>query len=133
MHTLHRGRGRYIIIHVDEKHGEETARIENFVVGHDIHKGERLQWMVEGGKYKASFLLPDHEDDMKSEGLLISEVYTSWGRTPQQRTIVLTLGHQTVVPGFEFSDHDFMPASSLPELVSEAQAKELQWLLSKSR
>lgn len=82
MHTLHRGRGRYIVIHVDEEHGEEKARIETFVVGHDIHKGERLQWMVEGGKYKASFLLPDHEDDMKSEGLLISEVYTSWGRTP---------------------------------------------------
>jgi predicted cupin superfamily sugar epimerase len=81
MHTLHRGRGRYIIIHVDEKHGEETARIESFVVGYDIHKGERLQWMVEGGKYKASFLLPDHEDDMESDGLLISEVYDSWGST----------------------------------------------------
>jgi len=82
MHTLHRGPGRYIVIHVDEEHGEEKARIETFVVGHDIHKGERLQWMVEGGKHKAIFLLPDHEDDMKSEGLLISEVYTSWGRTP---------------------------------------------------
>jgi len=82
MHTLHRGRGRYIVIHADEKHGEEKARIETFVVGHDINKGERLQWMVEGGKYKASFLLPDHGDDMESEGLLISEVNASWNSTP---------------------------------------------------
>lgn len=48
MHTLHRGPGRYIVIHVDEKHDEETTRIESFFVGHDIHKGERLQCMVEG-------------------------------------------------------------------------------------
>ena len=77
MHTLHRGRGRYVIIHDHEKHGEEKARIETFVVGHDIRKGDQLQWMVEGGKYKASFLLPDHGDDIASEGLLISEVHAS--------------------------------------------------------
>ena len=29
---------------------------------------------VEGGKYKASFLLPDEEGDSESEGLLISEI-----------------------------------------------------------
>lgn len=38
--------------------------------------------MVEGGKYKASFLLLDHERDLKSEGLLIIEVYASWGSNP---------------------------------------------------
>ncbi|CAF9941010.1 hypothetical protein IMSHALPRED_002250 [Imshaugia aleurites] len=109
MHTLHRGRGRYVIIHGDEREEGERARVETFVVGHDVHDGERLQWLVEGGKYKASFLLPDKEGESESEGLLISE---------------------TVVPGFEFSDHNFMPPETLPELLSDQQADELRWLLS---
>ena len=74
VHTLHRGRGRYVIIHADEKEKGHTARIETFVVGHDIENGERLQWVVEGGKYKASFLLPDEDGRSESGGLLISEV-----------------------------------------------------------
>lgn len=74
MHTLHRGRGRYVIIHGDKEKEGEKARVETFVVGHDIHSGERLQWLVEGGKYKASFLLPDEKGQSESEGLLISEV-----------------------------------------------------------
>ncbi|KAL8722127.1 MAG: hypothetical protein Q9225_001320 [Loekoesia sp. 1 TL-2023] len=98
MHTLHRGRGRYVIVHADEKEDAKTAKVETFVVGQNIHAGERLQWMVEGGKYKASYLLPDKEGENQGkseEGLLISE---------------------TVVPGFEFADHDFMPASKLADL-----------------
>lgn len=75
VHTLHRGRGRYVLIHVDEVEGTSNkARVETFVVGQDIAKGERLQWVVEGGKYKASFLLPDSPDGSSSDGLLISEV-----------------------------------------------------------
>ena len=74
MHTLHRGRGRYVIIHEDETKQGEKARVETFVVGHDIHGGERVQWLVEGGKYKASFLMPDVPGGSESEGLLISEV-----------------------------------------------------------
>ena len=78
IHTLHSGRGRYVIIHADQMGWEvgDTARIETFVVGHDIHRGEKLQWIVEGGKYKASFLLPDAEGRSESEGLLISEVHS---------------------------------------------------------
>lgn len=55
--------------------GQTTARVETFVVGQDIDKGERLQWIVEGGRWKASFLLSD-DDEGKGEkgGLLISEV-----------------------------------------------------------
>lgn len=110
VHTLHKGRGRYIIIHADEvKEKGHKARIETFVVGHDIQKGERLQWIVEGGKFKASFLLPDNEDGGTAEGLLISE---------------------TVVPGFEFEDHDFMKPEMLRELVTPEQEEELRWLLS---
>jgi len=109
VHTLHKGRGRYVLIHTNEVQPGGKARIETFVVGHDIAKGERLQWIVDGDIYKASYLLPDNEESSHSEeGLLISE---------------------TVVPGFEFSDHNFMPADVLPELVSVQQAEELQWLM----
>jgi len=38
--------------------------------------------------------------------------------------------HQTVVPGFEFTDHDFMAAGLLPNLLADHQADELRWLLS---
>lgn len=101
VHTLHRGRGRYVIIH-------EDGRVETFVVGQDIAKGERLQWIVEGGKFKASFLLEDRERTGESEGLLISE---------------------TVVPGFEYFDHDFLVKKSLVDLVGGEKAKELEWLV----
>lgn len=90
VHTLHRGRGRYVIIHpVDESEGiGEKARIETFVVGQNIDKGERLQWIVEGDRWKASFLLPDEEGTGESGGLLISEVSPSRQRTAQQRSSV---------------------------------------------
>lgn len=106
VHTLHRGRGRYVLIHTDEK--GEKKRIETFVVGQNVAKGERLQWIVEGGKFKASFLLPDEEGGTTSEGLLISE---------------------TVVPGFEFCDHDFLTESALQEIVTPDEFAELKWLL----
>ncbi|MCJ1393543.1 hypothetical protein MMC18_006418 [Xylographa bjoerkii] len=109
MHTLHKGRGRYVIIHADQAENGQKARLETFVVGHNVDKGERLQWLVEGGKYKASFLLPDTEHGNESEGLLISE---------------------TVVPGFEFRDHEFLPADALHNLVTAEQENELRWLLS---
>lgn len=74
IHTLHSGRGRYVLIHVDKVDGKEKAHIETFVVGHDLAKGEKLQWIVEGGKYKATYLLPDNDETGESNGLLISEV-----------------------------------------------------------
>ncbi|KAH0280140.1 hypothetical protein KCU84_g19037, partial [Aureobasidium melanogenum] len=89
IHTLHRGRGRYVIIHADEAMPEydshsgirSKARVETFIVGQNVEEGEKLQWIVDGGKYKSSFLLPlEGEDAADNEGLLISE---------------------TVVPGFE--------------------------------
>ncbi|KAH6674316.1 RmlC-like cupin domain-containing protein [Halenospora varia] len=107
VHTLHRGRGRYVIIHADEE-GKEK-RVESFVVGQDVEKGERLQWIVEGGKFKASFLLEDVEGGRESGGLLISE---------------------TVVPGFEYCDHDFLSPEGLTELLGSEKAEQLSWLLS---
>lgn len=107
MHTLHRGRGRYVIIHADEE-GKEK-RVETFVVGQDVEKGERLQWIVEGGKFKASYLLPGEENGKESEGLLISE---------------------TVVPGFEYCDHDFLSLEGLKDLLGDKKAQSLSWLLS---
>ena len=59
-----------------ERGGRGKARVETFVVGHNVEKGERVQWVVEGGRYKASFLVPDLEGEGEEEsgGLLISEV-----------------------------------------------------------
>lgn len=110
VHTLHSGRGRYVIIH-------ESGQVETFVVGHDLAKGEKLQWIVDGGKYKASYLLPDEGAEESKGGLLISE---------------------TVVPGFEFSDHDFLTAEGMwryhlygrqREVTKEDFGKQLGWLL----
>ncbi|KAM3075168.1 hypothetical protein ACMFMG_007380 [Clarireedia jacksonii] len=107
VHTLHRGRGKYVLIHADEDGAEK--RIETFIVGQNVAAGEKLQWIVEGGKYKASYLLPDEEHGKDSMGLLISE---------------------TVVPGFEYCDHDFLSPQGLKELVGSDKAEELSWLLS---
>lgn len=80
VHTLQKGRGRYVLIRTDEANPGEKARVETFVVGHDVEKGERLQWIVDGDIYKASFLLPDDESSGGSQqGLLISEVSRSAG------------------------------------------------------
>lgn len=98
-----------MLIHADEEGEGGEKRVESFVVGHDVAKGEKLQWIVEGGKFKASFLLPDVEGGEESGGLLISE---------------------TVVPGFEFEDHDFLSEKGLEELVGRERAEELKWLLS---
>jgi uncharacterized protein len=110
VHTLHSGRGRYILIH-------EDGQVETFIVGHDLARGEKLQWIVDGGKYKASYLLPDNGAEESKGGLLISE---------------------TVVPGFEFSDHDFLTAKGLWKfylfegrraVTKEESRKQLGWLL----
>ncbi|KAI9763715.1 MAG: hypothetical protein M1839_006320 [Geoglossum umbratile] len=116
IHTLHRGRGKYVIIHADEVEmdpdnpaaGKRKARIETFVVGNNIDKGEKLQWIVEGGKYKASFLLPDGDENNTSNGLLISE---------------------TAVPGFEYQDNEIMTKERLNEVVDASQAEELAFLI----
>lgn len=66
-------------MHADEKREGEKVRVESFVVGGDVAGGERLQWVVEGGKFKASFLLGDLGDGEEgagsegSQGCLISE------------------------------------------------------------
>ncbi len=96
-----------MIIHADED--SSPKRIETFTVGPNVEAGEKLQWIVEGGKFKGTFLLPDEDGGEGSGGLLISE---------------------TVVPGFEFCDHDFLTEEGLKDLVGEQKAGELEWLLS---
>ena len=89
------------------------ARVETFVVGQDlVGKGERVQWIVEGGKYKASFLLDGGGEAEQGEqvGCLISE---------------------TVVPGFEFEDHDFMKRERAEALLTVEQVEEMGWMLRK--
>ncbi|KAI8957397.1 RmlC-like cupin domain-containing protein [Daldinia sp. FL1419] len=114
VHTLHRGRGVYVLIHADEPDLPGGGkRIETFTVGPDVANGEKLQWIVEGGKFKASFLLPDDASasEKTSGGLLISE---------------------TVVPGFEFCDHDFLNTEEFRKLVSPEKVEELAWLVRKA-
>lgn len=137
VHTLHWGRGAYVVLHPPEKQkdndqgaapdaesedcnvagGEgEGWRVETFIVGKDIVKGEKVQWIVEGGRYKASYLLPDtggveeywDSKDGSKNGLLISE---------------------TVVPGFEFSDHDFLTAERFLRINGEERVEKMGWLL----
>lgn len=110
IHTLHRGRGRYVLIHPD-------SRIESFIVGNAVERGERIQWIVEGDVWKASYLLPDesgsnHETDgLETDGLLITE---------------------TVVPGFEYEDHEFLTHQGINKLLKEDQVRELDWLVRES-
>ncbi|EMD64561.1 hypothetical protein COCSADRAFT_89921 [Bipolaris sorokiniana ND90Pr] len=105
IHTLISGRGRYVLIHADEP--GTPKRVESFVVGMDFAAGEKSVWVVEGGKYKASFLLEGAE----GERLLISE---------------------TVIPGFEYSDHDFLTLEGFRKIVTPEQAEELEWLVRES-
>ncbi|KAK1654271.1 RmlC-like cupin domain-containing protein [Colletotrichum phormii] len=106
-HSLHRGRGRYVVLHPD-------GGVESFVVGGNVAAGERSQWTVEGGDYKASFVLPDEDGDedasSSSEGLLITEV---------------------AVPGWEPCDQNFLTREKLGELVGEGKARGLEWLIKK--
>ena len=84
------------------------ARVETFVVGGDVTgAGEKLQWIVEGGKYKASYLL-DGGDKDEGVGCLISE---------------------TVVPGFEYEDHDFLKRERAEVLLTREQLEEMGWML----
>ncbi|KAL2140270.1 hypothetical protein VTI28DRAFT_4025 [Corynascus sepedonium] len=142
VHTLLRGRGRYVVIHASApssfpaagKKGcpgsgsgsrsgsdsdvscggeEERVRIESFVAGLDRARGEKQRWIVEGGKYKATFLLPDldesgEEGPTSKEGMLVAE---------------------TVVPGFEFFDHEFLERSGVEDLVGKDWAEKLGWLV----
>ena len=105
VHTWHRGRGRYVLIHPD-------GHVESFVVGADVQHGEKLQWVVDGGVWKASYLLERRDKDAEAldtnEGLLISE---------------------TVIPGFEYADHEFLSRERCAEILSEELTKELAWLV----
>ncbi|EWC45622.1 hypothetical protein DRE_05183 [Drechslerella stenobrocha 248] len=110
MHLHHRGRARYVLLHADEWDGTPGGcRVESYIVGGGVEDGERLQWMGEGGEYKASYLL-DGGDEGEGAGCLISEV---------------------VVPGFEFTDHDFLTFERLVLLVGEEKAEEMRWLVRK--
>ncbi|KAF2729438.1 hypothetical protein EJ04DRAFT_580639 [Polyplosphaeria fusca] len=115
VHTLIRGRGRYVVIHADEPGGQGgKKRVETFVVGREVGKGEKVVWVVEGGKGKGTWVLPEGGDGGEGNGgegeLLVSE---------------------TVIPGFEYSDHDFLTMEEFRELVTEEQAEELGWLVRK--
>ncbi|BFZ55700.1 hypothetical protein PYCC9005_002741 [Savitreella phatthalungensis] len=103
VHSLHRGRGAYLVLsppgstgkvagvahseHYQAKTLASGWQLEYFKVGQEFAV---YQWLVEGGKYKCSFL-----EDEEAAGLFITEV---------------------VSPGFEFADHDFMGKEIFTEI-----------------
>ncbi|KEF54359.1 uncharacterized protein A1O9_09525 [Exophiala aquamarina CBS 119918] len=110
VHTLHKGRAIYVIMYVDQPRDENgRVRVNSFLVGQDLVNGEDLQWAVPGGKFKATFLYPDEDEGQESKnGMLISE---------------------TVIPGFEYADHDFLTAEDFVQYLDQEQQEQLQWLL----
>ncbi|KAF2422843.1 hypothetical protein EJ08DRAFT_640570 [Tothia fuscella] len=123
VHTLHSGRARYVLIHPPRRNDDGAKgkhwRIETLAVGRDLAKGENMQWIVDGGVWKTSFLLENEDggehsatiDCTSCGGCLISE---------------------TVIPGFEFADHEFLDKNTLNDLVGVETATDLSWLVRKS-
>ena len=106
IHILQKGRGQYVLIYPD-------GRLKTFVVGFSTDRCEMYRWVVPGGVYKASFLLPldDVNGESADDHLLISEI---------------------VVPGFDFEDHKFMLSKKVLEnLVGTEKAGQLKWFLGK--
>lgn len=85
-----------------------SGEIESFVVGHGA--GERLMWVVEGGVWKASYMLAEEGEEEEGDGLLISEV---------------------VVPAWTLEQHRFLDEEELRRLVGEERAAKLRGLLKK--
>lgn len=110
VHTLHKGRAVYVTMYPDRPRDKKgRVQVNSFLVGQDLVNGEDLQWCVGGGVFKATFLYPDEDEGHESkDGMLISE---------------------TVVPGFEYTDHDFLTAEGFVELLDQEQQEQLQWLL----
>jgi predicted cupin superfamily sugar epimerase len=117
VHTLHKGRGRYVMVH-------ENGEVESYVVGLDVEKGERVQWIVEGGVWKGSYLLSDDEDD-GGEKVEVNGTGVTREREPKSGGLLIS---ETVVPGFEYCDHEFLTSVRLRKLVGEEKAEELAWL-----
>ncbi|KAK5452953.1 hypothetical protein LTS15_007102 [Exophiala xenobiotica] len=139
VHTLHRGRGRYVLLHVDQRDEQGRVPVETFVVGQNIERGERVQWIVEGGKFKASFLLPDRDSDRDGDDIGVSgeemgemtDDFSDDGSGIGAGSEKGLLISETVVPGFEFSDHDFLTAEGMVDaFANDDKARdELRWLL----
>jgi predicted cupin superfamily sugar epimerase len=107
IHTLHKGRALYVIIRAGEHSGAKgEITVESFVAGHGLVHGERLQFVVEAGDWKACYLLEGSD-----EGMLMGE---------------------TVVPGFDFQDHEFLTKEQLQSMASENVVEEFQHLLKQS-
>lgn len=60
---------------------ENNGRVESFVVGHRMDRGEKCMWVVNGGVWKASFV--EEDTDGEERGLLITEV----SRIPRLRSV----------------------------------------------
>ena len=114
------------------------GRVETYIVGLNVVGGERVQWIVEGGVWKASYLLGDGDGDGdgidEERGNGGEKVNGGHGQNGVERTKETPPGSggllisETVVPGFEYCDHEFLRLAQLRELVGEEKSNELAWL-----
>ncbi|KAI9045206.1 RmlC-like cupin domain-containing protein [Aspergillus affinis] len=49
-------------------------------------------------------------------------------RRPSSRSWWVIASRRTVVPGFEFADHDFLTAEMMDQLLTLEQVRELKWM-----
>ncbi|EHY60361.1 hypothetical protein HRR83_000121 [Exophiala dermatitidis] len=134
VHTLHRGRGVYVLLDTNRRDSVTgKVPIETFVVGHDLEKGEKLQWIVEGGVFKASFLIPDQNSPAAggTEGAGTTAGDEEKNEAEAESSAGGLLITETVVPGFEYADHDFLTFDTMQELLVPEQIEELKWLLAR--
>lgn len=97
------------------------------MVGHDVARGERCQWVVEGGDWKASFLLPDEKSDNSVAGHGEGAGDGTSRTTESREGLLIT---EVASPGFEYHDHDFLTARELRSVVgSDETAEQLKWLV----
>lgn len=102
IHILQGGRGKYILI-------KENGEIEEFIVGFDLEKGEKTQWIVEPGTYKGCYIMPINGEEISSKDYLwVSEI---------------------VIPGFEFSDMKFLDNEALISKIGMEKGEKLAFLL----
>ncbi|KAL2414114.1 hypothetical protein ABEF95_013739 [Exophiala dermatitidis] len=105
VHTLHRGRGVYVLLDTNRRDSVTgKVPIETFV-NSPAAGGTEGAGTTAGDEEKN-----EAEAESSAGGLLITE---------------------TVVPGFEYADHDFLTFDTMQELLVPEQVEELKWLLAR--
>lgn len=103
IHVVQKGRGVYVLIYPD-------GSIESFIVGMDHSKGEVSQFIVPPNVWKGCYVCPQTDDQEETNDDLI-------------------FASEVVIPGFDFTDMDFMDEERLVKLVGTEKADQLKFML----